>query len=173
MPQEEQYAARDLTFGIWRRVRSLARFVGLERASLAAAIDIDAMVFLDINGDKQPLALFELARDVGQHHKTTTAIAALARRAGVPAYCVLYRQASVANPCDPRALDIASFRVRRIHPRPESEWRTLPPAAFAEAIIQIRAWSARRLDAERLTAANDPRYDDWPPVRQPAGHRLF
>jgi len=161
--QEEKYGSRDLTFGIWRRVRSLARFVGLERASQASAIDIDATVFLDIDGDKQPLALFELARDVGQHHKTTTAIAALAKRSGLPAYCVLYKPASVPNPSDPRVPDIASFRVKRIHPKPEAEWRTLPPAAFAEGLLDIRAWSARRLTAA-MQAANDPMYHDAPPA---------
>jgi len=120
-------------------------------------------VFLDIDGDKEPLALFELARDVGQPYKVTTAIAALARRAGIPAYCVLYRPATVPNPCDARAPDIASFRVRRVYPKPEQEWRTLSPGGFAEAILQIRAWSARRVGAE-LQAANDPQYNDVPPA---------
>ena len=113
---------------------------------------IDPMA--DVPGDK-PLALIEAAIDVGQQYKPATAIARLAKRARIPAYLVLYQRSTEPNPADPRMLDVSGFRIKRLHPRADTAWRTVPPAEWATAILRIRAWAARRLDVE---AANDPQY---------------
>lgn len=165
MLSEEKYGTRDLTFSIWARLRSLARYVGVECAQTASMVDVDSVLWISTDTEsKAPLCLLEVARDVGQPYKPTTAITALARRASVPAYLAFYTVAPYRNPCDARAADITQFRIRRLHPRPEFGYRTLQPAEFAEAILQIRAWSARRLDAQMLDAANDPHYHDAPPI---------
>lgn len=165
MPREERFGTRDLTYGIWHRVRSLARFIGFERAQSATMVDVDAVLWLETEpGSKEPLCLVEVARDVGQSHKPATAIAALAERANVPAYCVLYSTAPTRNPTDARVPDISRFRVRRLWPRPELAWRDLSPQQWSEGLLRIRGWSAARLNIDRLMAANDDRYFDEPPA---------
>ncbi|MBI4293639.1 MAG: hypothetical protein HY661_19355 [Betaproteobacteria bacterium] len=154
--QEEQYGTRDRAYSAWHRRLSTRRFVGIEHAQRLAMIDLDAALYVEYDDEcKQPLALIETARDVGQPRKAASVTVNLAKRAGVPAYVLLYRPAPKPNPADARCPDIAQFRVRRMWPRPEREWRTLTPAEWAEALLQIRAWSTRRLDRE---AANDSRF---------------
>jgi hypothetical protein len=68
---------------------------------------------------------------------------------------VLYQRAPEFNPADPGHLDVAGFRVKRLWPRAELRWRHVRPDEWANALLQIRAWSARRLD---VAAANDARY---------------
>ena len=70
---------------------------------------------------------------------------------------MLYAAANDPNPAEPRYRDIRALRVRRVWPKPEAQWRTLTPNAWANALLQIRAWSARRLDIE---AANDSHYGE-------------
>lgn len=118
--------------------------------------DADSIMWLEYDQDsKEPLAIVEAAVDVGQDHKPATAITRLAKRARIPAYLVLYEKAVQSNPADPRCSDLAGFRIKRLWPRTETRWRALKPTEWASALLQIRAWSARRLDVE---AANDPRY---------------
>jgi hypothetical protein len=154
--QKERYGTRDLSYSAWHRAASIRRFVGWEQAQLLNMVDADCVLFLEYHqSTKEPLALIEAAIDVGQDYKPATAIARLAKRAGIPAYLVLYRQSAAPNPADPRMLDVSGFRVKRLYPRTETKWRAMPPAEWAEALLRIRAWAARRLDAE---AANDPAY---------------
>jgi len=154
--QEERYGTRDRAYSAWHRRLSTRRFVGIEHAQRLAMIDLDAALYVEYDGDsKQPLALIETARDVGQSHKPASVTVSLAKRARVPAYLLLYRPATTPNPADPRSPDIARFRIRRMWPRPERDWRTLTPGEWAKALLQIREWSTRRLDVE---AANDDRY---------------
>jgi hypothetical protein len=141
---------------------SLRRFIGLERAQLAAMIDLDACVYVEFDGaTREPLALIETAMDRGQTHKSASVTRRLAQRAMVPAYCVLYRLGPGRNPADPSHWDIDRFRVQRLWPKPERNWRSLTPTEWANALLQIRAWSALRLDAQ---AANDPLYDPASPA---------
>lgn len=157
--QEERYGTRDRSYSAWHRRQSTARFIGLERAQLLAMIDLDAALYVEYdNRSREPLALIETARDVGQDFKSASVTMRLARRAGVPAYVLLYDLDGRRNPADPRWRDIARFRVKRLWPRPERAWRTLTPPEWAAGLVQIRAWAARRLDAERIQAANDPVY---------------
>jgi hypothetical protein len=117
---------------------------------------LDGALYVEYDGaSKEPLALIETARDVGQPWKASSVTVALARRARLPAYLLLYRPSEAANPADPRQPDIAQFRIRRLHPRPDKEWRTLTPGEWARALLRIRSWAARQLDS---TAANDERY---------------
>jgi len=153
MSQEERYGERDLSYSAWHRVRSIARFVGLERAQALKMVDQDAVLYLELDGaTKEPLALIEVAIDVGQQSKPATTMARLAAKANLPAFTALYSLAKSANPADKRQLDIQRFRVRRVWPAPEHEWRELTPQEWAQGLLQIRSWSAARLDVQ---AAND------------------
>jgi hypothetical protein len=155
MSQEERSGIRDRTYSAWHRRGSMRRFVGLERAQLLAMCDIDAALWLEHDDlSKEPLALIETARDVGQGYKSGTVLYRLAKRAKLPAYVCMYRLGNDPNPADPSCNDVASFKVRRIYPRPESGWRELTPAQWATGLLQIRQWTTRRLDQ----AANDPSY---------------
>lgn len=166
MSQEERYGTRDLSYSAWHRVRSIARYVGLEAAQGLKMIDQDVTLYLELDADtREPLALVEVAIDVGQGEKPASCMARLASRAGLPAFVVLYKIAKGPNPADARQFDIESFRVRRIWPFPEHIWRTLTPQQWAQGLLQIRSWSAAKL---AIDAANDRL---WEPV--PTQTELF
>ena len=115
--QVERHGTRDRTYSAWHRRPSIRRFVGIERAQLLAMIDLDASLFVEYDDQtKEPVALIETARDVGQAFKAATVTARLAKRAGLPAYVVLYTPASNLNPSDQEWQDISRFRVRRLWP---------------------------------------------------------
>lgn len=160
MAQEEQYGTRDRTYSAWHRRLSTRRFVGIDRAQLLAMIDLDAALYVEYDDQsKEPVALIETARDVGQEHKPVTVSRRLAMRARLPCYVLLYRSGKSANPADPLWRDITGFRIKRVWPREERSWRTLDPGEWAQALLQIRAWAARRLDVQ---AANDPFWNTKP-----------
>lgn len=165
MSQEERWGTRDRTYSAWHRRMSTRRYVGLERAQLLSMIDLDVSLYVEYDdGTREPLALVETARDVGQSFKPANVTTRLAQRAGLPCYLVLYSCSEDANPADSTCPDISGFRVRRMWPAPESAWRSVKPAAWAKALIEIRNWSAERIGA----AANDgewrrpPRQDRHP-----------
>jgi hypothetical protein len=154
--QTERYKTRDRSYGVWHRVRSIARFLGTKQACGLAMADLDSILFAEYNfPDKLPLCLIEAARDVGQE-KSAAMVSNLARMAGIPAYIALYTPAAQANPSNQDWPDIAHFRIKRIWPRPEPAWRTLTPNQWADALIQIREWQLRRFRA--VDAANDSTY---------------
>jgi len=162
---EERYGARDLSYSAWHRVRSIARYVGLEAAQNLKMVDQDVTLYLELDpACRAPLALIETAQDVGQARKPASATARLAELCGLPAFTVLYKVASTPNPADPAQRDIEAFRVRRIWPAPEHDWRSLTPKEWAKGLLQVRAWSADRMGL----AAND---DVWEPA--PYQGRLF
>ncbi|HXS53291.1 MAG TPA: hypothetical protein VN782_12220 [Usitatibacter sp.] len=157
--QEESSGSRPSEYSSWHRRLSIRRFVGIEQAQTLSMIDIDgvATLWCEFDGSSsEPLALIETALDRGQRRKSATVTKRLAQRARLPAYTVLYRRAAYRNPADRSQFDIDQFRVRRLWPCPEAEWRTLNPLEWAEALIQIRKWAAMRLDRE---AANDAFYE--------------
>lgn len=156
MSQEERTGIRDRTYSAWHRRGSLRRFVGLEQAQLLAMADIDAALWVEYDDlSKVPLAIIETARDTGDGYKSGTVLHHLAKRARLPGYVVLLRPAAKPNPADTRCQDVASFRVRRVWPRPENGWRELTPAEWANGLLRIRTWSATRL----VDAENDPLWD--------------
>jgi hypothetical protein len=169
MAQREQHGARDLSYSAWHRAAPIRRIAGWERAQLISMVDADCVLFLEYHDrTKEPLALIEAAIDVGQNHKPASAITRLAQRARLPAYALLYRRAPTFNPADPRWQDIAEFRVKRLWPGADTRWRSVKPDEWANALLQIRAWSARRLDVE---AANDPQLWEARPMTRANARR--
>lgn len=162
MSQEERHGERDLSYSAWHRVRSIARFVGPEKAQSLKMVDQDVTLYLELDSTtREPLALVEVAIDVGQNAKPASTMARLAARCNLPAYVALYKLSGQPNPADRRQFDIERFRVRRVWPAPEHQWRSLTPEEWANGLLQIRSWSAARLDIE---AANDPQWE--PPQQQ-------
>jgi hypothetical protein len=144
--QEERYGTRCNAYSAWHRRMSTKRFVGIEKAQLLAMIDLDAALYVEYDDrTKQPLALIETARDVGQPFKTATVTKNLAVRANIPCFVVLYTLSDDRNPADYSAYDIDIFRVRRLHPVEEKDWRILTPKEWAETILAMREWSANRI----------------------------
>lgn len=152
----ERYETRDRAYGVWHRAPSIGRYLRADQAESLTMADLDSVLFTEYDaGQKVPLALVEVARDIGQE-KPTSVLQQLARLANVPAYVALYRPALSANPSNPNWDDIESFRVRRLWPQPEPSWRTLSPSEWARALVQIRDWQMRRFEAG--AAANDDSY---------------
>lgn len=150
--QEERYSTRDLTYSAWHRRLSTRRFVGIEKAQSLAMIDLDGALYIEYDdGSKRPVALIETAIDVGQQYKAASVVMNLAKMSGLPCYCVLYKCANDPNPANPLMPDISQFRIKRLWPKPDREWRQLEPNEWAHALLKIRAWSARKFDE----AAND------------------
>jgi hypothetical protein len=161
--QEDRFHERCRAYSAWHRTNSVRRFLEPGAARLLASCDIDMVHWAEYDPmTKQPLLLLECARDVGQQHKPTPVLTALAIRAGLPAYTVLYRLSNTANPVDPSVPDIEAFRVLRTNPDPQSEWRTLTPEQWATTLLALRSRSWRA----NQPAANDPRYgvDPMPPA---------
>lgn len=152
----EQYDTRDRAYGVWHRAPSIKRYLCREQAEALTMVDLDSVLFTEYdNTGKVPLALVEVARDIGQE-KPAGVMQQLARLANVPAYVALYTASPTANPANPNWDDIESFRVRRMWPRPEAGWRLLTPGQWARALVQIRGWQMRRFEVRE--AANDDRY---------------
>lgn len=76
--------------------------------------------------------------------------------ADLPAFVALYKPAARANPASPAWHDIDGFRIKRVWPSPEADWRRLSPAEWANALLQIRDWQLRRFSS--MPAANDDVY---------------
>lgn len=147
MSQEERFNQRERSYSAWHRRNSTRRYIGIENAQLLAMIDLDASLYVEYDdGTKEPLALIETARDVGQPYKTATVTQNLAIRADLPCFVVLYTLSAVDNPADRMWKDIASFRVKRLHPNPEREWRTLTPKQWADSLLAMRRWKAKAID---------------------------
>lgn len=66
-----------------------------------------------------------------------------------------YARAQDRSPADCRCFDLAGFRVKRLYPRADLNWRHVAPEEWATALLRIREWAARRLDVQ---AANDATY---------------
>ncbi len=147
--QDELTGERSLVYSSWHRRYSTARFVGIEAAQRLAMVDIDCYLWVEYDDrSREPLALIETARDVGQEAKVATITRNLARRAGIAAYVALYRHAESGNPAARGVPDIASFRVKRLRPRPEAVWRTYSLQEWARNLLALRDFGARRLDLE-------------------------
>lgn len=149
MSQEERYNTRDRSYSAWHRRLSTRRFIGIEKAQTLAMIDMDASVWVEYDdNDKQPLALVETAVDVGQDWKTATITRNLAKMAGIPAFVLLYKLSKDQNPVAPGFMDIESFRVKMLWPKPCDKWRALSPQQWADALCRIRQRQCNILDAQ-------------------------
>ncbi len=147
MSQEERYGTRDRSYSAWHRRKSTRRYIGIENAQLLAMIDLDASLYVEYDdGTKEPLALIETARDVGQPYKTFTVTCNLAKMADLPCFVVLYTLSNDPNPADQEWPDIVSFRIKRVYPHPEEIWRVVTPQEWAEGLLKMRKWKAGRID---------------------------
>ena len=152
----ERFPFRDRSYGVWHRAPSISRFLARDQAESLTMADLDSVLFAEYDHlGKVPLALVEVARDIGQD-KPAGVLKRLAQLADVPAYVALYTPANDANPSNSNWSDIESFRVQRLWPRPEARWRVLTPAQWAVALVQIRGWQMQRFAARE--AANDCAY---------------
>jgi len=116
-------------------------------------IDLDASLYVEYDdGTKEPIALIETARDVGQSYKTATVTAKLAQRANLPCFALLYRLSPDKNPADPNWHDIQSFRAMRLWPSPTNKWKTYTAEGWAGLLLRMRAWKGSQLDEEALAA---------------------
>ena len=142
MAQEERYGYRGREYSVWHRRNSTRRFVGIEHAQRLAMIDIDVAVFHEYDdGTKEPVALVEVARDIGQNHKPATVTQRLAAKAKIPAYVVLYTLSDQMNPADKTCRDIQAFRVRLLSPY-VTDWLSMSPVEWANYLLQVREFVA-------------------------------
>lgn len=126
MSLKERYGKRDLVYSKWHRPQSISRFLDDQYAYNLDFIDLDAIEYCYFC--KEPLALLELAKDVGQSHKSTVVCCNLANRANLPAYLVFYKSENG---------DIAQFRVRQVAPVFE-DCGILTPKEYAELLQNFR-----------------------------------
>jgi len=156
MSREERFETRERSYGLWHRVKSIARFIGTRQAEELAMVDLDSVLFAEHDyPTKLPLCLVEVGRDIGQE-KPAGVIRKLAQLADVPAYVCLYTPSNDPNPASPNWPDIEGVRIKRLHPHEEEGWRELTPAEWARALVQIRGWQLRRFKVQE--ASNDPTY---------------
>jgi len=147
MTQEERYGTRSGTYSAWHRRKSTQRFIGIENAQLLAMVDIDVSLWLEYEENtKEPLAIIETAKDVGQKYKTTTVARNLAIRAHLPCYTVLFTESEKRNPADHNYFDIEEFRIKELWPNRENGWTILKPKKWAEKLLEIRYESAKNID---------------------------
>ncbi|VCT41781.1 Uncharacterised protein [Burkholderia pseudomallei] len=150
----ERHFLRDRTYGNWHRAPSIIRFLPARDAEGMTMVDLDSVLFVEHDSEQKiPLCLVEAARDIGQTTKPTGVIRALAERANLPAFVVLYEPSDCQNPANENWSDVESFRVMRIWPHPERTWRVLTPRQWAHALVAIREWQLRRSSTHE--AAND------------------
>lgn len=81
MSRWERYGTRDLTFSNWHRTAL---------PDYCSVIDLDFLEYC--HRCRKPLALIELARDVGQKHKPTRVMEELAKLAGIEAYLIIWQK---------------------------------------------------------------------------------
>ncbi|MCP4539861.1 MAG: hypothetical protein GY832_22205 [Chloroflexi bacterium] len=158
MPQAERYNSRDLTYSQWHRAPSIGRFVGEEDARKLLMHDADGIVYYEHRyGDYEPVLLLEVACDVGQSNKNYMHLTALAKRANVPAMCVLYHISATANAkADPGYHDIDKFRVKRVWPKPDKDWVTLSPQQYAEKLVAARTYGVAQCTREEDADDQEP-----------------
>lgn len=120
MSREERWGTRDIAFSRWHRAIPRDDYTW---------IDIDHCAYCD--ECKEPLYLFELAKDVGQAYKATAVTRGVANRLGVPALLVLYSTSDDE--------EIAGFRIRRVAPTFSESLKAVEPATLVEWIERTRA----------------------------------
>ncbi len=123
MSDKERYGNRDLTYSTWHRVESTRRFLDDFSAWRLGMVDIDDCEYCRFC--YAPLALIELAQDIGQQDKPMMVTCNLAQRAGLPAYLVFYTVCGK---------DISQFRVMQLEPTNGPE-RILSPAEYAQFLF--------------------------------------
>lgn len=138
MSQKEAYHNRDLTYSAWHRAESIGCYVGVRHAYLLSMVDIDVALYVEYEDhNKEPLALIETARDVGQDFKSGTVTYNLAKRANLQCFLVLYSISDSPNPADNSVPDIERFRIKQLWPLQDSNWQTVLPKTWARILLDI------------------------------------
>lgn len=129
-PDADGKPSRDYTYSRWHRYAL---------PGYCAMIDVDGMDYC--RSCAMPLLLVEVARDVGQNIKPTTALTCLAQTANVPAIVVLYGTGSSCT-CERHATGncahgIEQVRARRIHPESDGAWIAMTGRQLADWIQSV------------------------------------
>lgn len=152
MAQEERYNDRELVYSAWHRIDSTSRFISVEESARLAMIDLDGCIYIEYNdGDMEPLALIEIARDTGQSYKAATVTRKLAKRAGLYCLVVLYTLSNKKNPANSLHFDIERFKVKRLYPEPTGDWRVLTPREYAHVLLKVRRWMLEKIHRDQGT----------------------
>jgi len=139
MSQRERYEVRDASYSAWHRADSTKRFIPLADATRLSMIDLDGAVWVEYaDATREPVAILEAARDVGQDTKPATVCRRLAEMAGIEAWVVLYSLAEIMNPADTNCHDISGFRVMRIHPPWDKGWVPCSPKQWCKKLMSMR-----------------------------------
>lgn len=132
MTRYERFGERDLTFSQWHRTLP----------NRCTCIDIDFLEYCQ--RCRAPLALIEIARDVGQPHKSTVVMQKLAEAAGIVAYVVIYTKDSTS------VGGIGACRIAEVAPN-RSTLTPVSSATVGQLIEDIHdshdcraAWTKRR-----------------------------
>jgi len=129
MTLQERHGTRDLSYSKWHRPPNLPADISF--------LDIDWVEYCD--KCKTPLAICELAQDIGQEHKPTTITRKLAEMAGIPAWLIFYKKAEdkFCLECGEAHLsDIISFRVKQVYPL-LTEVVEISPDKWKERLIRL------------------------------------
>lgn len=119
MARHEKYYNRPSHYSSWHRTLD-DRF---------AMVDIDALHFCD--KCKTPLAVMELAQDVGQHKKSFLQTLHVARGMQIPGYVVLYK---IDENTDIDSEIMLGFRIMKIYPEISDFYEV--------SVDQYKAWMA-------------------------------
>lgn len=146
MSMEERFGFRDAAYSAWHRHRSLSRYMP-QGADKIGMIDTDGIFveYRNYSGKHyDPIAMVEVAQDIGQQYKHADVIAAICKMASgnghvLQGYTVLYRLSEQDNPIDPRCKDIDQFRVQRVWPDPETTWQVMTPQDYASFLETLPA----------------------------------
>ena len=158
--EEEVHNTRDCAYSAWHRRGSIGRYVDEMTARRLAMIDLDAVLYIEYDDTtKAPLALIEVAVDVGQTHKPATVTRKLAERANLPAYTVLYKLSERRNPADRSSQDIVGFRVNRLCPFASNDWREFTPQGWADNLALLRKNQVKR--SPRMMLQDQRSWREW------------
>ena len=103
----------------------------------------DAVTMIDIDGleycrrCRAPLAFLETAQDIGQEVKPVTVLRTLAGQTDIPAYVILFTVDEAARAEENWAASCPGFRVRRLHPPPETGWLVMDPDHMATFLTDL------------------------------------
>lgn len=162
MSDQERYGFRNAAYSAWHRPDSVSRYIDLEQAQLLGMIDLDVALYLEFDRrGYYPVALVEVAVDVGQDHKCASVTQNLARLSELPAVLLLYKLSPNPNPTQPEVNDIQGFRFKKLYPLPDdTEWRPLTVSQWINLLIRIRKMGADRWQ-RFLRSEMEKRNNEW------------
>jgi len=150
---KEVHGFRDETFSQWHRIASMSRFIGRPSAQDQKIVDADFILTTE-HSDEDPnttwmayrygsdvVALIETSVDYPPgaiDRKVAWVTTALAKKAGIPAFIVLYTISANDNPMSSTgAKDIDMFRVKMTFPK-HTAFVEMTPQIYAEFEADLR-----------------------------------